>query len=86
MTRLLGEAFFRSYQECKRIKSPEECRALAAAGADRAVRGLLVSYDKCIEVFGVETCTSIVASEKSRSILVVGIAFTLGFVVGRILK
>lgn len=75
-----------SYDQCKRIRSPEECRQLASVGASQSVKGYLIGYDTCVETFGLDRCRQMLSSDRSAMITVGAVFFVAGFLVGRILK
>ncbi|KKN57086.1 hypothetical protein LCGC14_0565580 [marine sediment metagenome] len=83
---VLRESFLLSYDECKRIRSPEQCRAIAASGASLSVDGYLRGYDLCVQTFGQERCRLMLSSPKTATVTVAVLAFVAGFVVGRLLK
>lgn len=80
------ENILTTYDQCKRLRSAEECRQLASVGASRSVKGYLTGYDTCIDIMGVERCRSMLSSDRSAVIMTAGVFFVAGFVVGRIMK
>ena len=80
------EQILATYDQCKRVRSPEECRQLASVGASQSVKGYLQGYDTCVELFGLDRCRQMLSSERSGMITVAVIFFVGGFLVGRILK
>ena len=83
---VLSETFLMSYDNCKRVRSPEQCRAIAASGATRSVEAYLRGYDLCVETFGQERCRQMLSSPKSATVTVAVLALVAGFVVGRLLR
>ena len=83
---VLRESFLQSYDQCKRIRSPEQCREIAVRGAGVSVDGYLRAYDLCIETFGQERCRQMLSSPKTATVTVALLAFAAGFVVGRLLS
>lgn len=75
-----------SYDQCKRLRSPEECRQMASVGASNSVKGYLRGYDTCIDLFGVDRCRQMLSSDRTATITIAGAFFIAGFLVGRILK
>lgn len=75
-----------TYDQCKRLRSAEECRQLASVGAARSVKGYLAGYDACIDAFGVDRCRQMLSGERSGLVMVAAVFFVAGFLVGRILK
>ena len=74
-----------SYEQCKRIRTPEECRQLAASGAAKSAQGYLVSYDACVKLLGRDRCREMLSSERSAPVAVAVVAFAAGFIIGKIL-
>ena len=83
---VLRESFLLSYDQCKRIRSPEQCRGLAASGASVTVDGYLRGYDLCVQTFGQDRCRLMLSSPKTATVTVGLVAFVAGFLVGRVLK
>lgn len=75
-----------SYDQCKHVRTAEECRQLASVGASQSVKGYLRGYDTCIELFGLVRCRQMLSSPKTANVTVAILAFVGGFVVGRLLK
>ena len=75
-----------SYDQCKRIRSPEECRQIASVGASQSVKGYLRGYDTCIELLGVDRCRQMLTSDRAALVPVAVAFFVAGFIVGRLLK
>jgi len=74
------------YDQCKHVRTPEECRQIASVGAAKSVKGYLIGYDNCVELFGVDRCRQMLTSERTALIMSAALFFVGGFVVGRILK
>ena len=83
---VLRESFLESYDQCKRLRSPEECRAIAVSGASVSVDGYLRAYDLCVETFGQARCRQMLSSPTTTTITVALVALLAGFVVGRLLR
>jgi len=83
---LLTRNFLVTYDQCKRARSPEQCRALAGAGASKSVDGYLRAYDVCVQTFGQERCRQMLSSPTSATITVALLGLVAGFVIGRILR
>lgn len=83
---VLGQSFLQSYDQCKRIRSQEQCREIVARGASASVDGYLRGYDLCVETFGQERCRVMLSSPKTATATVGLLAFVAGFLVGRILR
>jgi hypothetical protein len=75
-----------AYDQCKRIRTPEECRQIAASGAAKSAQGYLVSYDACVKLLGRDRCRQMLSSERSAPVAIALVSFAAGFLVGRILK
>ncbi len=80
------DSILTGYDQCKRVRSPEECRQLASVGASQSVKSYLRGYDTCVELFGFDQCRGMLSSEPAALIPVAAIFFVGGFLVGRILK
>jgi len=74
------------YDQCKRLRSAEECRQIASVGAARSVKGYLKGYDTCVDLFGFDRCRQMLSSEATPMIPVAAVFFIGGFLIGRILK
>lgn len=83
---VLRESFLESYDQCKRLRSPEQCREIAARGASVSVDGYLRGYDLCVQTFGQERCRQMLSSPKTATITVGLLALVAGFLVGRVLR
>lgn len=75
-----------SYEQCKRLRTPEQCRQLAATAAAKSAQGYLIGYDACVKLFGRDRCRQMLSSERSAPVAVAVVALTVGFLVGRLLK
>ena len=75
-----------AYEQCKRLRTPEECRQMAASGAAKSAQGYLVGYDACVKLFGRDRCREMLSSGRSAPVATAIVAFAAGFVVGRMLK
>jgi len=75
-----------SYEQCKRIRTPEECRQLAATGAAASAQGYLLGYDTCVKLFGRDRCRQMLSSGRSAPVAIAVVSFAFGFLAGRLLK
>lgn len=83
---VLRQSFLESYDQCKRIRSPEQCREIVARGASVSVDGYLKGYDLCVQTFGQERCRLMLSSPKTATVTIAVVALVAGFLVGRVLR
>jgi len=75
-----------AYEQCKRLRTPEECRQLAASGAAKSAQGYLVGYDACVKLLGRDRCREMLSSGRSAPVAIAVVSFAFGFLAGRLLK
>lgn len=73
------------YEQCKRIRTPEECRQLAATAAAKSAAGYLIGYDACVKLLGRDRCRQMLSSGRAAPVAVAIVAFAAGFIIGKIL-